>query len=74
MCGSPSFNGEALRCGMTEGSSGGPWIQKFVPSTGLGQITSVNSFGCPSVAPFMMHGPYFGKEIKTLYDAIKNGK
>ena len=32
-------------CGLTGGSSGGPWIQPLDPATGSGPIISVNSWG-----------------------------
>lgn len=31
-------------CGLTGGSSGGPWIKDFDPETGSGKIISVNSW------------------------------
>lgn len=71
-CTFTGYTGQALRCGMGQGSSGGPWIQSFVPTTGLGKITSVNSYGCVELAPYFMHGPFFGTSVKTLYDGVKS--
>ncbi|CAF4539022.1 unnamed protein product, partial [Rotaria sp. Silwood2] len=62
-CNVPGFVGQSLRCGMTQGSSGGPWILNFVATIGIGFINSVNSFGC-NAAPNMLHGPYFDSNIK----------
>ncbi len=33
-----------VRCAMTEGGSGGPWLSDFDPATGSGFITGVTSF------------------------------
>ncbi|RLU78203.1 peptidase [Streptomyces griseocarneus] len=56
-----------LSCNMTGGSSGGPWFASFDESTGAGLQASVNSFGYVFL-PNTMFGPYFGDDIKTLYD------
>ncbi|MEU4571278.1 serine protease [Nonomuraea sp. ATR24] len=55
-----------LRCRMTGGSSGGPWLQGFDDSTGLGWVTSVNSFKY-DFAPDFMFGPFFGNEAMAVY-------
>jgi len=52
------FTGYQLACGMTGGSSGGPWIQQYNTNTKLGQQVSVNSFIMPS-RPGYMFGPHF---------------
>jgi V8-like Glu-specific endopeptidase len=56
-----------LRCGMTGGSSGGPWFLDFDESTGAGVQNSVNSFGY-TFLPGYMFGPYFGSDAQTLYN------
>ncbi|MGW1076111.1 trypsin-like serine peptidase [Streptomyces sp. NPDC002537] len=56
-----------LSCNMTGGSSGGPWFASFDEATGSGLQASVNSFGY-TFLPNTMFGPYFGDDIKTLYD------
>lgn len=56
-----------LSCDMTGGSSGGPWFTSFNESTGTGLQASVNSFGY-SFLPGTLFGPYFGNEVKALYD------
>jgi len=53
-------------CSMTGGSSGGPWLQDYDNSTGLGYINSVVSHRHGD--PDQMDGPYFADNIKSLYD------
>ncbi|MEU5421846.1 trypsin-like serine peptidase [Streptomyces sp. NPDC001407] len=56
-----------LSCNMTGGSSGGPWFANFDETAGSGLQASVNSFGY-TFLPNTMFGPYFGDDIKTLYE------
>ncbi|MFB9833129.1 trypsin-like serine peptidase [Actinoallomurus acaciae] len=58
---------EGLRCDMTEGSSGGPWLTRFDAGTGTGVVTSVSSFKYAD-DPATMYGPYFGSAIRRMYD------
>lgn len=61
------FSGDhGMSCDMTGGSSGGPWFASFDESAGTGLQASVNSFGY-TFLPNTMFGPYFGDEIKNLY-------
>lgn len=62
-----NFIGQGLSCTMGGGSSGGPWIQNMA-STGIGFITSVNSFSINTV-PNVMNGPYFTTTTATLYSS-----
>ena len=48
-----------LRCELTAGSSGGPWLSGFDPVTGTGTITSVSSFKY-STDPSTLYGPPLG--------------
>ncbi|MFV8132948.1 trypsin-like serine peptidase [Streptomyces syringium] len=57
----------AMTCDMTGGSSGGPWFDSFSETTGTGLQASVNSFGY-TFLPNKMYGPYFGDEVKSLYE------
>ncbi|WP_049563708.1 trypsin-like serine peptidase [Nonomuraea sp. SBT364] len=59
-----------LRCRMTGGASGGPWLQGFDDSTGLGWVTSVNSFKY-DFAPDFMFGPFFGNEAMAVFQAAQ---
>jgi hypothetical protein len=52
---------------MGHGCSGGPWLQNVVDSTGVGYVTSVNSFLINNV-PNVINGPYFDSNVKSLYD------
>jgi V8-like Glu-specific endopeptidase len=58
---------EGLRCDMTEGSSGGPWLTRFNAGTGTGVVTSVSSFKYAD-DPATMYGPYFGSAVRRVYD------
>jgi V8-like Glu-specific endopeptidase len=58
---------EGLRCDMTEGSSGGPWLTRFDAGTGTGVVTSVSSFKYAD-DPATMYGPYFGNTVRRMYD------
>jgi len=58
---------EGLRCDMTEGSSGGPWLTRFDAGTGTGVVTSVSSFKYAD-DPATMYGPYFGNAVRRIYD------
>jgi V8-like Glu-specific endopeptidase len=49
-----------IGCDMTGGSSGGGWVN-------AGYLNGVNSYRY-SNQPEMMYGPYFGPEVKALYD------
>lgn len=64
------FYGQRLPCNMGGGSSGGPWLQNVNEATGVGSVTSVNSFGHSSI-PNFMYGPYFDSTIRSLYDTAK---
>ncbi|RJL21702.1 hypothetical protein D5H75_36805 [Bailinhaonella thermotolerans] len=55
-----------LRCDMTAGSSGGPWLTGFDPRTGEGTVTSVSSFKYGDDMK-TMYGPHFGPPIRALY-------
>ncbi|MGW4475554.1 trypsin-like serine peptidase [Nonomuraea sp. NPDC004354] len=57
---------QGLRCDMTAGSSGGPWLTSFDAVTGRGMVTSVSSFKY-SDDRGTMYGPYFGDSAKALY-------
>ncbi|UQI45045.1 peptidase [Streptomyces sp. HU2014] len=56
-----------MACNMTGGSSGGPWFASFDEATGSGLQASVNSFGY-TFLPNRMFGPFFGNEVKSLYE------
>ena len=59
---------EGLYCNLTGGSSGGPWLRNYNTSTGVGTLTSLNSFKY-RVGPVRdyMFGPYLGSVAQTLY-------
>lgn len=66
----PNYNGQRLACDMKGGASGGPWIQGYDTNSGLGYVTSVNSFIVGNED--MMYGPYFDGNVGSLYDSIAN--
>ncbi|GII60583.1 hypothetical protein Skr01_06680 [Sphaerisporangium krabiense] len=61
---------QGMRCDLTAGSSGGPWLSAFDPATGQGVITSVSSFKY-SDDPGTMYGPYFGDEARRLFETAE---
>jgi V8-like Glu-specific endopeptidase len=65
-------SGQGLRCDMTQGSSGGPWLAGFDTRRGTGTITSVSSFKYAD-DPGTMYGPYFGGAVRALYDRAQRG-
>ncbi|WP_066364810.1 trypsin-like serine peptidase [Herbidospora mongoliensis] len=58
---------QGLRCDLTAGASGGPWLSGFDAATGRGTVTSVSSFKY-SDDNSMMYGPYFGSAAKQVFD------
>ncbi|GIH29459.1 peptidase [Acrocarpospora phusangensis] len=61
---------QGLRCDLTAGASGGPWLSGFDQATGRGTVTSVSSFKY-SNDHGTMYGPYFGSAAKTLYQTAE---
>ncbi len=61
----------AMTCGMTGGSSGGPWLQNFVTGSGVGTLVSVNSYGYSGVKK--MFGPKFGPNTEAVHAATASG-
>jgi hypothetical protein len=59
-----------LPCGMTGGSSGGPWLSGFNTSTGVGSLSSLNSYGYSGVKA--MHGPKFNADTADVYSAANS--
>ncbi|SEF53938.1 V8-like Glu-specific endopeptidase [Nonomuraea solani] len=62
---------QGLGCDMTAGSSGGPWMTRFDPTTGKGTITSLSSFKY-SDDQRTMYGPYFGDAAKALFNTAEH--
>jgi hypothetical protein len=57
-----------LACGMTGGSSGGPWFSGFNATSGnTGTIQSLNSYGYSGQSN--MYGPIFNSTTTTTYNA-----
>ncbi|MBE3010267.1 hypothetical protein IL992_13840 [Microbispora sp. NEAU-D428] len=57
---------QGLRCDLTAGASGGPWLSGFDPASGRGTLTSVSSFKY-SNDHRTMYGPYFGAAVRDLF-------
>lgn len=57
---------QGMRCDMTEGASGGPWLTGFHRSSGNGTLMSVTSFKY-SDQRSLMYGPYFGAQARKVY-------
>jgi V8-like Glu-specific endopeptidase len=60
---------QGMRCSMTPGSSGGPWLAGFSSRTGRGTLVSVTSFSY-SDQPGVLWGPYLGSTAKSLYTSV----
>jgi V8-like Glu-specific endopeptidase len=59
---------QGLKCNMTGGSSGGPWLIDFASSTGIGTTNSLNSYKYNGGQyKGYMFGPYFGSVEQTVY-------
>jgi V8-like Glu-specific endopeptidase len=59
-----------IDCNMTGGSSGGPWLTNFDSTTGVGILSSVNSYGYGNTA--QMYGPKFNNNTQTTFNAAQN--
>jgi V8-like Glu-specific endopeptidase len=60
-----------MRCDMTAGSSGGPWLDGFDWSTGTGTITSVSSFKYSNNNQ-ILYGPRLTSTAQALYQAAEH--
>ena len=56
-----------MACGMTGGSSGGPWLSSFNETTGVGTLSSLNSYGYSGIKN--MYGPQFNGDTQDVYNA-----
>jgi Trypsin-like peptidase domain len=72
-----TFGGSTARglsCNMTGGSSGGPWFTGFSTATGIGTLTSVNSFKYTAgPGSKYMFGPVFGPLTQSAFNAAAAG-
>ena len=53
------------------GSSGGPWLDEYSNTTGLGYVRSVTSNG-PTDSTAYIQGPYFDSRVNDLFVAANN--
>lgn len=60
---------QGLRCDMTPGSSGGPWVADLDPATGRGTLVSVTSFSYVGLDGYLW-GTYLGTTAENLYDSV----
>jgi hypothetical protein len=62
------YVGQGLpKCGMKDGSFGGPWLQNFNETAGVGIVYSLNSFTYLP-APNIMNGPVFDSNVRLLWN------
>ncbi len=59
-----------VSCSLNGGSSGGPWFRDFVTNTGVGTVTSVNSYTYRGVKN-RMFGPYLGSLAQNTFNTAK---
>lgn len=57
-------------CNMNEGASGGPWLEYYNVTSGLGYVDGVTSTGDPLGD---IDSPYFGDDVAELYADTENG-
>ncbi|GAA4916214.1 trypsin-like serine peptidase [Streptomonospora salina] len=62
---------EGMACAMTEGSSGGPWLNDFDPETGTGTVVSVISFKYADDSR-TQYGPHLGGAAETLFERAQS--
>jgi V8-like Glu-specific endopeptidase len=55
-----------VRCAMTEGDSGGPWLSDFAPASGAGFVTGVTSFKYAGAAR-VVYSANLGTVAQSLY-------
>ena len=60
-----------LACGMTGGSSGGPWLSGFDSTGNAGTIRSLNSYGYSGQSN-NMYGPIFNADTTATYNAANS--
>jgi hypothetical protein len=66
----PGTNNYKLACGMTGGSSGGPWFSGFDATGNAGVIRSLNSYGYSGQS--YMYGPIFNGNTTTTSNAANS--
>jgi hypothetical protein len=59
-----------MACDMTGGSSGGPWLSGFNERTGIGVLSSLNSYGYSGVRN--MYGPKFNSDTQSVVGAASS--
>ena len=74
-CTGQSYNDgghNGINCNMTEGASGGPWLDDFDGT--FGRLDSVNSwvFWNGAGVRYKWNGPYFGNNARDFYNHIAN--
>ncbi|MGI5168155.1 hypothetical protein ACQEU3_27790 [Spirillospora sp. CA-253888] len=63
--------GRGLRCDLSRGASGGPWLTGFDPATGRGAITSISSFRFADDQA-TLYGPPFGPSVRHAYEQAQH--
>jgi hypothetical protein len=66
----PGVNWWLPSCGLSGGSSGGPWIQPMDANSGSGPVISVNSWGYTNQPG--MAGPLLDASAKCVFDQANN--
>jgi V8-like Glu-specific endopeptidase len=63
---SGGLGGARIRCTMTAGDSGGPWLTRFSPRTGTGTIVAISTFKI-SDDPGGLYATVLGSAARLLY-------
>jgi len=66
-----TFNWWLPSCGLSGGSSGGPWVQPMDTTAGSGPIISVNSWGYTN-SPGMAGPKFYGTSTSCVFESAKS--
>lgn len=66
----PPLRTYRMRCNLTAGASGGPWLVQFRASTGVGYAVSVNSYKYRGDRDHIQ-GPLLGKQAESIYTDLQ---
>ena len=72
--GTVSGGSARMPCGMTAGDSGGPWLARFGPRSGSGQVTAVTTYKMSGDLA-VLYGAVLGPPARALYQrAVRSAR